>query len=489
MSGARRPLSAPRALGTLALLLLAPGARAEPTGLTLGARLNPIVGAPAFDEAFWGLEVRSLKTGNVLYALHGAKGFTPASVMKLFVTAAALDAFGPDERPRTTVETTARIDRRGRVLGDVYLVGRGDPALWARSAEGRGTPALEALGDALRDAGIHRIEGRLIGNEAYFQGPRRGPDWGWDDLVWWYGAEISALSFNDNTATLRISPGETVGDPALVERVPLSAYYTLDADVRTTPEGSDPDLRLSRELGANHIRLAGSVPLGAATRTLAVALEDPALYAATVFEELLRARGIVVTKGVETSSRPPPSRTIVLASHDGPTIAETLVTINKNSQNLHAEMLLRLLGARVQGAGTAEGGRDAVLAFLRKAGLSPGGLDLRDASGLSRAGVVTPAQLAALLVFMSRHPQAAVFAASLPVAGTDGSLRNRLRGAPTEGEVTAKTGTLTHVHALAGYATCRDGDKLAFAIVLNQYTGDPGVAQAAIDFIVKALVE
>lgn len=485
--GARRPV--PVAPLTLGLLLLAPGLRAEPTAITLGARLNPIISAPAFDPAIWGIEIRSLKTGDVLYTLHGAKGFTPASVMKLFVTAAALDAFGPDERPRTTVETQARIDRLGRVLGDVHLVGRGDPALWARPAEGRPTPGLEALADALRDAGIHRIEGRLIGNESYFQGPRRGPDWGWDDLVWWYGAEISALSFNDNTATLRISPGEAAGDPALVERLPLSAYYTLDATVRTTPAGSDPDLRLSRELGANHIRIEGSVPLGAATRTLAVALEDPALYAATVFEELLRARGIVVTKGVATSSRPLGSRASVLASHDGPLLADTLAAINKNSQNLHAELLLRLLGARVKGAGTAEGGRDAVRDFLRKAGLNPGGLDLRDASGLSRAGVVTPQQLASLLVFMARHPQAAAFAASLPVAGTDGSLRNRLRGAPTEGAVTAKTGTLTHVHALAGYATCRDGDKLAFAILLNQYTGDPGVAQAAIDFIVKALVE
>jgi D-alanyl-D-alanine carboxypeptidase/D-alanyl-D-alanine-endopeptidase (penicillin-binding protein 4) len=409
--------------------------------------------------------------------------------MKLFVTAAALDAIGPDERPRTTVETAARIDRLGRVLGDVHLVGRGDPTLRARPAEGRPTPALEALADALRDAGIQRIEGRLVGNESYFQGPRRGPDWGWDDLVWWYGAEVSALSFNDNTATLRISPGEAVGDPALVERVPLSAYYTLDAEVRTTPEGSDPDLRLSRELGANRIRLSGGVPLGAPTRTLAVALEDPALYAATVFEELLRARGIVVTRGVETSSRPLPARTVVLASHDGPPLGELVAGINKSSQNLHAEMLLRLLGARVQGAGTTEAGRDAVLGFLRRAGLSVGGLDLRDASGLSRAGVVTPAQIAALLVFMSRHPQAAAFTASLPVAGTDGNLRNRLRGAPTEGAVTAKTGTLTHVHALAGYATCRDGDRLAFAILLNQYTGDPSVAQAAIDFIVKALVE
>ncbi len=463
--------------------------QAEVPSIVLAERLSATLDAPAFAAAFWGLEVRELRNGAVLYSRNGAKGFTPASVIKLFVTAAALDAFGPDARPRTTLETTARVDRAGRVLGDVHLIGRGDPALYAQPTARQPVPALDALADALREAGITRIEGRLLADESYFQGPRRGADWAWDDLVWWYGAEVSALSFNDNTATLRVSPGEAPGDPALVERFPLSSYYALNASVRTTGAGAGADLRLTRDLGANHIVLAGSVPLGAEPRTLAVALEDPALYAVTVFEELLRARGIVVTHGVAVAPRALVGRTTVLASHDGPTLAERLASVNKNSQNLHAEMLLRLLGAQAKGAGTAEAGRDAVHDFLKRAGVPTAGLDLRDASGLSRASLVTPEQLARLLVHMRRHEHAAVFAASLSISGTDGSLRQRLLDGPALGAVMAKTGTLAHVHALAGYVTGREGTTLAFAALLNQWSGGTRVAQDALDAIARALAE
>lgn len=497
------PPARPRALGPwnarLRTLLLGsalawpvsagPPPQAEAPSIVLAERLNAILDAPAFAGAFWGLEVRELRSGGVLYSRHGAKGFTPASVMKLFVTAAALDAIGPDARPRTTLETTARLDRLGRVLGDVHLVGRGDPALYAQPTARQPLPALEGLADALRDAGITRIEGRLLADESYFQGPRRGADWAWDDLVWWYGAEVSALSFNDNSATLRVSPGEAPGDPALVERIPLSSYYTIDANVRTTSATLAPDLRLTRELGANHIVLSGSVPLGAEPRSLAVGLEDPALYAVTVCEELLRARGIVVTKGVGKAAHALTGRSTVLASHDGPTLAERLAAVNKNSQNLHAEILLRVLGAHVKGAGTIEAGRDVVLEFLKRADVPVAGLDLRDASGLSRAGLVTPEQLTRLLVHMQRHARGAVFAASLPTSGTDGSLRQRLAGGPLVGAVSAKTGTLAHVHALAGYVTGREGNTLAFAALLNQWSGSARVAQDALDAIARALAE
>jgi PBP4 family serine-type D-alanyl-D-alanine carboxypeptidase len=463
--------------------------RAEPTPLALADRLNQVLDAPAFASALWGIEVRGLRTGSLLYSRNNTKSFTPASVVKLFVTAAALDVFGPDERPRTTVETQARVDRLGRVLGDVRLVGRGDPALYAQPTSRQPLPALEVLADALRDAGLTRVEGRVLADATLFAGARRAPDWAWDDLVWWYGAEVAALSFNDNTATLRVGPGESAGDPALVERFPLSSYYTLDAEVRTAGAGTRPDLRVSRELGRNHIELRGVFPLGAEPRTLHVALEDPPLYAATVFEELLRARGIVVTKGVDVVSRAAGGRGSVLAAHEGPTLAERITAVNKNSQNLHAELLLRLLGARVKGQGSPESGLEALVEFLGRAGVPLGGFDVRDGSGLSSTSLVTPEQVARLLTYMHAHPQAAVFAASLPLAGSDGSLKTRLVDTPAAGALQAKTGTLTHVHALAGYVTGRDGDKLAFAALLNRYSGDARTAQAALDALALALTE
>jgi PBP4 family serine-type D-alanyl-D-alanine carboxypeptidase len=217
-------------------------------------------------------------------------------------------------------------------------------------------------------------------------------------------------------------------------------------------------------------------------------MEDPARFAATVFSEVLQARGIHVTGGVETSSAALPAGLRVLAAHQSPPLAELIEAINKPSQNLHAEMMLRLLGARVKGRGGAEEGLDAVEDFLRRSRVSTGSWSLVDGSGLSRKALVTPHGMVDLLVAMDRHPHRAAFLDSLPVAGVDGTLKVRMKGTPAEGRVQAKTGTLTQVNALAGYATTRAGDRLAFCIVLNHHTAGSSAGVGALDEIAKAVV-
>ncbi|HSD66674.1 MAG TPA: D-alanyl-D-alanine carboxypeptidase, partial [Vicinamibacteria bacterium] len=184
-------------VAVLALVLAVPVSAGDPSPSRLRKAIDAIVSRPDFAPAFWGIEVRSLSTGRTLYARNAEKAFHPASNMKLVTTAAALDAYGPDARIRTTVETAGRLDGLGRVLGDVYLVGRGDPNLSARFSPGRPTAAFEEMADALVAAGVRRVEGRLVGHEGAFTGERRGSDWGWEDLAWGYGAEVSALSFAD----------------------------------------------------------------------------------------------------------------------------------------------------------------------------------------------------------------------------------------------------------------------------------------------------
>lgn len=484
------------ALATLAL----PAAAREPSAGALRRAIDPIVARAEFASAFWGIEVRSLRTGKLLYARNADKHLKPASTMKLLTTAAALDAFGPDARIRTTVETAGRLDGLGRVLGDVYLVGRGDASLSgrfvdgrfvdsaSRPAERRPTAELEALADAVRAAGVRRIEGRLIGHEGLFKGDRRGDNWTWDDLVWCYGAEVSALSFNDNCADLRAAPGERVGDPLVVDRSPVSAYYSVISTATTSAAGSKSDLTLVRELGSNVIRLSGTHPLGEKPWEDSVALEDPARYAATVFAELLEARGIRVSGGVATATEPLPAGTRELAAHEGPPLSEGLKAVNKPSQNLHTEMLLRLLGARVRGEGSVLAGHEALREFLERLGVSKEAGALQDASGLSRSDLVPPHEIVSLLLAMARHPHAAAFRASLPLAGVDGTLRRRMKGTPAEGRVSAKTGTIRHVNALAGYAARRDGGELVFSIVVNHHTAPSKDAVTAIDEIVNALV-
>ena len=472
----------------LGLACAAAAAAKEPAGSPgLQSAIDRIVDRPVFAGAFWGIEVRSLRTGKVLYARNAGKNMKPASTLKLVTTAAALDAFGPDLRLRTTVETAARRDAMGRILGDVYLVGRGDPELSGRFADDRTSAGFEEMAEALKAAGVRRIEGRLVGHEGLFSGDRRGSDWAWGDLVWRYGAEVSALSFNDNAALLTVWPGERAGDPVMVERFPESRYYSVVSTATTSPPGTASDLVLQRDFGSNVVRLGGTLAVGEDPEELAVALEDPARYAATVFAEVLEAKGIRVTGAVATSSDPLPPGARVLAGHDSPPLAEILKGVNKPSQNLHTEMLLRLLGARLRGAGTVEAGHAAVMEFLRRVGVDPRAWALQDASGLSRSDLVSPHEMVSLLAAMDRHRYGAAFRDSLPIAGVDGTLEHRMRGTAAQGRVAAKTGTIRHVNALAGYATAPRGERLAFAIVVNHFTGEGREAVAAIDQIVNVL--
>ena len=229
--------------------------------------------------------------------------------------------------------------------------------------------AFEELAEALRAAGVRRIEGRLIGHEGLFSGERRGDDWSWGDLVWGYGAEVSALSFNDNVASVTVRPGEHEGDPVLLEASPRSSYYSVACTAVTTSAGAKRDLTLVRDPGSNRIRITGTLPIGE-TWEGRVALEDPARYAATVFGEVLAAKGIVVAGGVDTTSEPMPGAVRVLAAHDSPPMSEIVKVVNKVSQNLHTEMLLRLLGAKSRAKGAWPTGHEAVQAFLGRLGVA-----------------------------------------------------------------------------------------------------------------------
>jgi serine-type D-Ala-D-Ala carboxypeptidase/endopeptidase (penicillin-binding protein 4) len=471
------------AFACLVLLAASPAVARDPAPQALKRGIDRILDREVFAPAFWGVEVRDLRSGRVLYERNARKNFKPASTLKLVTTAAVLDAIAPDERLRTTVETAGRLDAFGRVLGDVYLVGRGDPNLSGRFTDGRRTAALEEMANALWSAGVRRVEGRLIGHEGLFTGERRGEDWSWQDLVWWYGAEVSALAFNDNCADLTVTAGERAGDPVRVGREPASAYYRVVSTATTSAAGTPPALTLSRAPGSNEVRLSGTYPIAAETWEGSAALEDPALYAATVFAEVLAARGIVVAGAVATSSQPLPAAVRVLASHESPPLLEILKAVNKTSQNLHAEMMLRLLGARRRGVGSADAGREAVAEFLRRVGVEPSAWAMQDGSGLSRSDVLTPHEMTSLLAAMDRHPRAAAFRETLPIAGRDGTLKNRMRGGAGDGRVVAKTGTLRQVNALAGYVTTRSGSRLAFVAVANHHTAAASAATGALDEI------
>lgn len=475
----------------LALIVGAPARMAlakSPDRLTLA--IEAILKREVFAPAIVGIEIRDLDSGRVVFEKNAATNVKPASTMKLFTTAAILDAEGAvAATPATTVETAGRLDALGRVLGDVYLVGRGDPNLSGRF-EWRGEKSpFDQLAKDIRDAGITRIEGRLIGYDGLFTDESIPDGWTADDLVWSYGAEVSALSAFDNSLDLRVDPGEREGDPGLLAVEPVTDFMRIESRVVTSAEGTKAKISLTRPLGSRRVVIQGNVPRLGEAWTGAVAAPEPTLFATTLLAEALARRGVAVRDGIAASHEPLPSALRPLASVRGPAVAEQIRVVNKESQNLHAETLLRRLGHDAFNDASVESSLKAREAFLKGLGVRVADTAMYDGSGLSRADLVTARAETDLLVAMARHPLAKVFRDSLPVAGIDGTLKRRMVGTRAQGRVFAKTGSLRHVNALAGYVDAVSGRRFAFSMVVNHHTRPSKEVTEAMDEICLLLVD
>jgi len=487
----------------------------------LASRINAFTSQPDLATGFWGIEVTSLSTGKVLYSENSAKLFTPASNTKLFTTAAALALIGPDYSFNTTVETTGILDTHGRLIGDLVLVGRGDPNLSGRElpynlrTERNDHPiqVLEQLADSLVQKGLKYVDGDVVGDDSYFAFQRYGEGWSQDDLVWADGAPVSALTINDNVVFVNILPADRAGERAFVSLTPFADYFRIDNRIITTPAGTPRKIFINREQGSTLLTLWGNVPLDDVGATEALAIEDPAEFAASLFRGLLEARGVAVygkqrTRHTELASlstlsvtalapahggddplRTMQSQPMVLAGFQSKPLIEDVRVINKVSQNLHAEILLRLLGREKGTSGTVEGGLEVIRGFLNTAGIPPEQFSFYDGSGLSRQNLVTPHAIVQLLQYADAQPWGVEFRQTLPVAGVDGSLVDRFKNASAQGRVFAKTGALGGVKTLSGYATTDSGDRVAFSILTNNFNVPSKRLLDAIDGVVQAILQ
>ncbi len=486
----------------------------------LDKRVGAILESADLARGFWGIEVVSLSTGKVLYAHDADKLFTPASNTKLFTTAAATALIGPDYTFQTTVETNGTLDTHGRLTGDLVLVGRGDPNLsgrelpYALHTERNDHPirVLEQLADTLAQKGVKYVDGDIIADDSYFAFERYGEGWSQDDLVWADGAPVSALTINDNVIFVNILPADRAGDRAFVSITPFADYYRIDNRVMTTPAGTGRKIFINREPGATVLTLWGNMPLGDAGANEALAIEDPAEFAAGLFRQLLENRGIAVygkqrtrhtelsslsvftvtasaaTRGGDETSRAFQNQPLVLASYKSKPLIEDVRVINKVSQNLHAEILLRLLGREKGTAGTVEGGLEVLRGFLNQAGITADQYAFYDGSGLSRQNLVTPQAIVQLLRYADSQPWGPSFRDTLPLSGTDGSLSNRFKDVDIQGRIHAKTGSLGGVKTLSGYATTNHGDRIAFSILSNNFNLPDKRINETIDGIVAEIL-
>ncbi len=446
---------------------------------SLHHQIDQMLADPNLNHGIQAVLVKSLQTGKTLYERNADLAMIPASNMKLLVSAAALDRLGPDFTYVTKVFTCAPVNPHGLVKGSIALVGGGDPTLE--------TNDLVEMAQKLKTQGIKKVTGDLIVDDSLFDDCRLGTGWPWNDLCYYYSAEITALNLNRNVVNVWVYPGKKPGDPAIVQLDPVNSFLQIESCPITGETDSQKTVWVYRVLGTNIIRAGGSIPVG--TKVTAseaiITIHEPALYTGHVFKNELHKQGIVVEGEVKRGKIP--SDATLLCEHVSPPLSKILELLNKPSDNLIAEILLKTLGAFVKGKGSAECGREVEKEFMTQIGIDLGGIYIADGSGLSRLNCVTARSLVELLSHMYRHPHARAFIDSLPLAGVDGTLKNRMKGTSAENNVRAKTGYLSRVSSLSGYLTTKSGEPLVFSILMNNHPCPNSAATAVQNKICELL--
>src|SRR5688572_25096544 len=463
-----------------------PAAPARTALAQLHRDLTQATQAPGVQRGVWGIAVHSLDRNERLFELQPRTLLVPASIAKLAAVATAADAVGWDYEFETTLQATGPIVD-GVLKGDLLAVGSGDPTIGGRAGFDRPDPLTWAI--ALRVRGVHRIDGRVIGDDDAVEEPRPQLAWAWDDLGYPAGAIFGALNYAENRTTVIVTPGSAAGTPASLGVDPHGAR-PLTNKVVTGDVGTQQLVWPEQRPGEPSLTIAGSIPIGAPPARLAIAVGNPTLWFANVLRSHLQAEGIDVTGAAWDidDATPPPDRAHaeVLSTRRSRPLRVIVQPLLKESINLYAESVMRLNAAPGQPPTN-----DAALAGFAKRltawGIPASAQQQVDGSGLSRRDTMSAETVLAVLQRMHDPAESSPFVTALPIAGVDGTLSERMKNTPAAGNVRAKTGTMSNIRSLAGYLKTRDGERLAFVAMVNNFEGSGAAANQALDAIAISL--
>jgi D-alanyl-D-alanine carboxypeptidase/D-alanyl-D-alanine-endopeptidase (penicillin-binding protein 4) len=456
----------------------------------LRQQLATLFNAPVMAHGTWGVEVRSLDRGDVLFAHNAGRLMMPASNMKILTLAVAAERLGWDYHFTTTLETSGIVEA-GVLHGDLIVRSNGDPTMSTRGK--RGAQVLDEWATALKDMGITGIDGRIVGDDQAFDDDVIGPGWSWDYLEAGYAAPVGALQYNENTADLTTVAGAAVGDPIIVQLAPGSGYSVMNRAI--TGDGAESGRRgavnVSRRIDRPELEISGMLPLGAPSVSRLVAVINPTLFFAQSLKEGLIARGIPVSgeavDGDDVAAQPEMAlERRVLVTTTSPPLRDIATVLMKVSQNQYAETLLKAAGAANGGIGTTSAGRRAAIETFTSWGIPTDGYVMSDGSGLSRYNYIAPSTITTILAKMYGEPKhREAFLSTLPIAGKDGTISSRMRKTRAEGNAVAKTGSIANVRSLSGYVRTRNGELLAFSIIANDFV----IPSATVNYIADVAVE
>ncbi len=471
----------------------------------LASRFEQIINAPQLTRAYIGIDVVRLTDGRALYSHNAERLFLPASNMKLFTTALALSKLGPDYRLTTQIGAEVPIGSEGTLPGDLELIGGGDPSLSGREYPYRKSAApgavytfsaIEELAGQLIARGLKRVDGDVVGDDTRYVWEPQPGGWSSASATEEYGAPVSALILHDNSFALTLRPAEHAGGLARIALAPPFENFAIDNRVVTTERG-ERKIEVYRSASGRELHIWGTIPKRDAGYTEELAVGDPALYAAEVLRDALERRGVAI-RGAAIARHRFPDETavaavakpdIVLAEHQSPPLIDLLQVVDKVSQNLHAEVLLREVAVAAGHAGSREDGLAAMNDFLAGSGVSKADHEFTDGSGLSRATLVTPAAITKLLASMDQSKYREQWLGLLPIGGEDGTLGARFAAHVEARAIHAKTGTLDHVRALSGYADTPRNGRVAFSFLVNNFEGPGAGVTAILDQLALALLK